>query len=151
MSILQRKYTRFSLEIPAVIYTKFGERHETVLQQISIGGCFTGWEENIFIGDVFRLEIELPNKNRIPLTCKAIYRFDETGIGVKFIDISEFEQSLVTKVISTKLAAEGLPMPDDLFLREAVPTVDDNVPKITNVRRDKEEMLERIMSGDDGS
>jgi hypothetical protein len=151
MSILQRKYTRFSLEIPAVIYTKFGERHETMLQQISIGGCFTGWEENIFPGDVFRLEIELPNKNRLPLTCKAIYRFENSGIGVKFIDVSGFEQSLVTRIVSGKLAAEGLPMPDDLFSRAATPEIEHKVPQITNERHDKEEMLERIMSGDDGS
>ena len=151
MSILQRKYTRFSLEIPAVIYTKFGERHETLLQQISIGGCFTGWEENIFAGDVFRLEIELPSGNRLPLTCKAIYRFENSGIGVKFIDISGFEQSLVTKIVSGKLAAEGLPMPDDLFSRVATPVVEHNLPTITNERHDKEEMLERIMSGDDGN
>ena len=151
MSIHQRKYTRFSLEIPAVIYTKFGERHETLLQQISIGGCFTGWEENIFAGDVFRLEIELPNKNRLPLTCKAIYRFENTGIGSKFVDISEFEQSLVLKIISEKLASEGLPLPDDLFAQPVTPLLDHSEPRITNERHDKEEMLERIMSGDDGS
>ena len=149
MSIHQRKFTRFSLELPAVIYTKFGERRETLLQQISVGGCFTGWEENIYAGDVFRLEVELPNGNRLPLICKAIYRFENAGIGVKFIDISQFEQSLVTKIITKRLASEGLPMPDDLFSRAATPAVDPRMPKITDERQDKEEMLERIMSGDE--
>ena len=107
MSIHQRKYTRFSLEIPAVIYTKFGGRQETQLQQISMGGCFTAWEENIYAGDELRLEIELPNGNRLPLACKAIYRFENTGIGLKFVDISQFEQDLVAKIISEKLAFEG--------------------------------------------
>ena len=27
------------------------------------------------------MEIELPNKNYLPLHCKALYRFDHTGIG----------------------------------------------------------------------
>ena len=95
MSLNQRQHTRFSLDIPATIYSKYGEIQETLLQQISIGGCFTDWEENIYAGDEFRIEIELPNKNRLPLSCKAIYRFENTGIGVRFTDISQFEQELV--------------------------------------------------------
>ena len=70
MSINQRQHIRFSLDIPAFIYTKFGERQETRLEQISIGGCFTGWEENIYIGDEFRMEIELPNRNYLPLSAR---------------------------------------------------------------------------------
>ena len=76
MSISNRKHIRFSLDIPATLVTRYGERQETILQQISIGGCFTGWEENIFPGDEFRLEVGLPNGNRLPLRCKAVYRFD---------------------------------------------------------------------------
>ena len=55
MSISQRQHIRFSLDIPAWIYTKFGEKQQTLLQQISVGGCFTGWEENIYIVDEFRM------------------------------------------------------------------------------------------------
>src|SRR4051794_30063444 len=39
MSINQRQHIRFSLDIPA-IYSRFGEKQETRLEQISIGGCF---------------------------------------------------------------------------------------------------------------
>lgn len=149
MSIEQRKHTRFSLEIPATIYSKFGERQETSLQQISIGGCFTGWEENIYAGDEFRLEIELPNKNRLPLACKAIYRFENTGIGVTFVDISQFEQSLVSKIIEERLKLEGLPMYIDPFKQPTAFQNSADAPRITDERHDKEEMLERIMSGDE--
>ena len=115
MSISQRKHIRFSLDIPAIIYTKYGERQETRLEQISIGGCFTGWEENIYIGDEFRMEIELPNKNYLPLHCRALYRFEHTGIGVKFIGITEFEQELISRIIAHKLEAEGVPLQIDPF------------------------------------
>ena len=148
MSIEQRQHTRFSLEIPAVIHTKFGERQSTVLQQISVGGCFTGWEENIYAGDEFRLEIELPNKNRLPLACKAVYRFENTGIGVTFLDISMFEQSLVSKIIAERLRREGLPMPVDPF-KQPKTFQNPATPQITDERHSKEEMLERIMSGDE--
>lgn len=149
MSINQRKHTRFSLDMPAMLITRFGEHQETMLQQISIGGCFTAWEENIYLGDEFRLEIELPNKNRLPLVCKAIYRFEDTGIGVKFFDISEFEQELISDIISHRLELEGLPMHIDAFKPPSKYIEDEDEMRLTDLRRDREEMLEKIMSGDE--
>lgn len=151
MSIEQRRHTRFSLEIPAVIVGKFGERQVTVLHQISIGGCFTGWEENIFAGEEFRMEIQLPNRNWLPLACKAVYRFENTGVGVKFIDITEFQQSLVSKIITEKLKAEGLPLHIDPFSQPPPVIQEESHPKITDKRLAKEEMLENIMSRGDAS
>lgn len=149
MSINQRQHIRFSLDIPAFIYTKFGERQETRLQQISIGGCFTGWEENIYIGDEFRMEIELPNKNYLPLSCKALYRFDYTGIGVKFLDICEFEQELISKIISHKLDLEGVPLQIDPFMVPPTFVGDDPSPRITDIRAKRDAVLARIMAADD--
>ena len=149
MSINQRQHIRFSLDIPAIIYTKLGERQETQLQQISIGGCFTGWEENIFTGDEFRMEIELPNKNYLPLSCKALYRFDHTGIGVKFTDICEFEQGLISKVISHKLELEGVPLQIDPFTLPPTFVGDDPSPRITDIREKRDAVLAKIMSADD--
>ena len=148
MSIDQRRHTRFSLEIPAVIITKYGERQESILQQISIGGCFTGWEENIFPGDEFRMEISLPNGNRLPLLCKAVYRFENTGLGVQFVEITEFEQSLIAKIINEKLRAEGLPVhTGSMEHRPAEPVkTRSSVPE---ERMFRENMLEKIMSGDE--
>ena len=150
MSSSQRKHIRFSLEIPALIINAHGERQETVLQQISIGGCFTGWEENLFTGDEFRMEIPLPNGNRLPLACKAVYRFENTGVGVKFTDISQFEQSLVSKIITHKLAAEGLPLHIDPFTEP--PPVQNpqsgSLSAAADERQAREELLEKIMSGD---
>ncbi len=148
MPIEQRQHTRFSVEIPAVIFTKYGERQETVLQQISIGGCFTGWEENIFAGDEFRIEVVLPNGNRLPLLCKAVYRFENTGVGVRFIDITEFEQSLVAKIIIEKLRSEGMPTDVDLFTNSAA-AEKDQTPRITDARQEREDKLERVMSSEE--
>jgi hypothetical protein len=148
MSINQRQHIRFSLDIPATIYTKFGERQETRLEQISIGGCFTAWEENIYIGDEFRMEIQLPNKNYLPLQCRALYRFDHTGIGVKFIDICEFEQELISKIIAFKLELEGVPLQIDPFTLPPSFVGDDPSPRISEIRQKRDSILERIMSAD---
>jgi hypothetical protein len=147
MSINQRKHVRFSLELPATLITKFGERQQTMLQQISIGGCFTDWEENIYAGDEFRLEIELPNRNRLPLKCKAVYRFEDTGIGVKFIDICQFEQELISKIIARRMEKEGVPVHVSPF--EAPSGFQDQAPpSITTPRVEREAMLDSVMSAD---
>jgi hypothetical protein len=144
MSVIQRKHTRFSLEIPATIITHHGERQETVLQQISVGGCFTGWEENIYTGDEFRLEIPLPNGNRLPLSCRAVYRFENTGVGVKFLDVSRFEQALVSKIITERLKAEGLPLPVDPFSQP--PSMNPPAADASDERATRDALLEDIMS-----
>lgn len=149
MSISQRKHTRFSLDIPAAIVTRFGERQYTVLQQISVGGCFTDWEENIYAGDEFRLEIDLPNGNRLPLRCKAIYRFENTGIGVRFVDISQFEQDLIGTIISDRMEKEGVPAFAEPFTIPSQISVEPfGEPKVTDERAVREEMLEKVMSGE---
>ena len=148
MSINQRQHIRFSLDSPATIYTKFGERQETRLEQISIGGCFTAWEENIYVGDEFRMEIELPNKNYLPLQCRALYRFDHTGIGVKFTEICEFEQELISKIIAHKLDIEGVPLQIDPFTLPPTFVGDDPSPRISEIRQKRDSILERIMSAD---
>ncbi len=148
MSINQRRHTRFSLDIPAELITKFGERQVTLLQQISIGGCFTSWEENIYTGDEFRLEIELPNKNRLPLKCKAIYRFPDTGIGVKFMDVTKFEQDLLCKIIAERLRTEGIPVTVDPFEQPAAFFEEKRKPSITTARDQHETFLQEVMAGD---
>jgi hypothetical protein len=147
MTDYQRQHIRFSLDIPAVRYTKYGEKQETLLHQISIGGCLAEWDESVFTGDEFRLEIQLQNKNWLPLKCKALYRFENNGIGIRFIDITRFEQELIARIISASLAQEGLPMQIDPFSqpRQFAETA---APRLTDRRREQDQMLERIMASD---
>ncbi|HEX8289406.1 MAG TPA: PilZ domain-containing protein [Pyrinomonadaceae bacterium] len=148
MSDYQRQHIRFSLDIPAVRFSKFGEKQETLLHQISIGGCLAEWDENVFTGDEFRLEIQMQNKNWLPLRCKALYRFENNGIGIKFIDITRFEQELIARIISDRLAQEGLPLQIDPFSQPQRFT-ENTVPRLTDRRREENELLERIMSSDE--
>ena len=150
MSINQRQHIRFSLDIPAIIHLRSGEKRETQLQQISIGGCFTGWEDEIYIGDEFRLEIELPNGNYLPLPCKALYRFDQTGIGVRFLAVSRFEQELITRIIAHKLEMEGVPLQIDPLAVPPTYINDDPSPRLADIRQKRDALLAKIMAVDDG-
>ena len=115
MSIEKRRFIRFSLDIPAFRHKRNREVVKTFIRQISIGGCLTEWDENLAVGDEFRIELELPNKNRLPLQCKTLYRFPGRGIGIKFLDVSQFEQELIGQIISQSLEDDGLPLLVDPF------------------------------------
>ncbi len=145
----QRRHVRFSLDIPAIRYTKYGEASEIVLSQISIGGCLAEWDENVYLGDEFRLLIQLPNKNFLPLACKVLYKFEGNGVGAKFLAISQFEQELLSKIISQSLEKLGLPTNVDAFAEPKKSTGRNEAPKITDSRRQKEEVLDEILSGND--
>jgi hypothetical protein len=147
MSIAQRKHVRFSLDIPAVLRKKNGERRDIVLSQISIGGCLINWDPGIYIGDEVRMEIELPNGNRLPLRCKTIYKFENFGIGLKFIDLTKFEQSLLSNIILSKLEEEGLPGGVNPFEQPEIFS-ENNTLKLTDPRQKREEMLEEVMSSE---
>jgi len=145
MGIEQRRHIRFSLDIAAVRYTRYGEAVETMISQISIGGCLAEWDENVYVGDEFRMLIELPNKNFLPLACKAMYKFADNGIGTKFLDITQFEQELLAKIISKTLEKQGLPLQVDPFAQPKIPAKT-SVSKITDSQQKKDEILEEILS-----
>ncbi len=144
MSIEKRKHIRFSLDIPAVRFTKYGEKVNTSMTQISIGGCLIDWDETIYVGDEFRMLLELPDKNFLPLACKALYQSADNGIGAKFMDITRFEQELLTKIITAHLEKSGLPMQVDPFSQP--PRTESAKSEVFDLRKSREEILENIMS-----
>lgn len=149
MSSEKRRFIRFSLDLQAFRRDANYESVPTLIRQVSVGGCMIGWDENVFIGDLFRLEIELPNKNRLPLVCKALYKFPGSGVGTKFVNISQFEQELLGQVISHSLESDGLPLLVDPF---AIPPTyiaqmtEENDELFSKRREDS--IAEEIMSSD---
>ncbi|HEY0048645.1 MAG TPA: PilZ domain-containing protein [Pyrinomonadaceae bacterium] len=150
MSIEQRRHIRFSLDIPAIRQDETGERHPIMLHQISVGGCLTSLDENIYTGDEFRVLLRLPSGNFLPLVCKALYKFAGSGIGAKFVEITEFEQQLLADVISQTLEAEGLPLQVDPFAHPPTQIYQNATreEKLANPRIEKEEIVEQILSID---
>ncbi|CAN5426266.1 hypothetical protein BH10ACI1_BH10ACI1_32850 [soil metagenome] len=145
MSIEKRQFIRFSLDIPAIRFTRYGEAVETVLHQISIGGGLVEWDESILVGDEFRVLIQLPNGNFLPLMCRALYRFTNNGIGTRFIEITQFQQELISQVISQSLTDQGLPLQIDVF--GLPPTyMALKKPQISDNRQQADDILEDILN-----
>lgn len=149
MPINQRRHIRFSLDIPADISIGRDERRLTVIQQISVGGCFVDFEDDLYPGDEFRLEVELPNGSRLPLICKCIYRFEGSGIGARFVDMTRFELDLLGTIIRHHLELQGLPFDVDPFETPSTHRIDDDVPTMPDARRRREHILETVMSGEE--
>lgn len=103
------------MAIPAIRAGRGGERVPTFIRQISVGGCLAELDEKMTIGDLFRLELVLPNKNRLPVYCKALYKFQGGSIGSKFVNMTKFERELLGQIISQSLEDDGLPLLVDPF------------------------------------
>lgn len=73
------------------------------------------WDDSIAENEEFRMEVQLPDGNWLPLSCKALYRFPDDGIGIQFQDITEFEQGLIAKIMENNLEMEGIPLGVDPF------------------------------------
>ncbi len=115
MSISQRRHIRITLDIPAFRYTNMGEKICIMLFQISIGGCLIEWDDAIRKDEEFRLEICLPNKNWLPLDCRAVYVSEGDSVGVQFIEITKFEQELIADIVLKDFAKHGITMKIDPF------------------------------------
>lgn len=145
MSTENRRYIRFLLDIPAVKHKNDSQSAETFIKQISIGGCLTEWDDTLFPGDYFRLEVPLPNKNHLPLMCKVVYKVENKGVGVKFYEIEQFEQELLSAVISERLENEGLPLLVDPF---TLPPryAEKHMREIEDQKRKQEELIEEAIA-----
>jgi hypothetical protein len=115
MTIEKRRYIRFSLDVPAFRFAEESKESQVMIRQLSLGGCQMDWDESVFPDDEFRLEFPLPNKNRLPLSGKVIYRLPGRWVGIKFEDISRFEQELISIIIADSLEKAGLPLLVDPF------------------------------------
>lgn len=147
MSIEQRKHFRYSIEIPAFRQNGYGEMAETILYQISIGGCLLEWDENMLIGDEVRLLARLPNRNFLPLNGRALYIFPNNGIGIRFPEITQFEQGLLAKIIERSLEEKGLTgdidpfaVPRKMFQPQPIPA-----PRIEEPGAFDDEVVEDIL------
>jgi hypothetical protein len=103
MRVERRKYSRFSFVQLAERETVFHAFVKIRVWETSVGGCFVEWFEDARLGDEFRLKMRLPNGNFVPLVCKIIYRFTGIGVGVKFLELTKFEQDLVAEIIKFEM------------------------------------------------
>jgi PilZ domain len=120
MSLENRRFIRFALDIPVTLADEKGEKIKTMIRQISIGGCLLDVNDKTLSkisGEELRLEFTLRNKNKLPLMGNAVYTDNNKWTGIKFYEITQFEQELIADVIAEIIENEGLPLTVNPFRR----------------------------------
>jgi hypothetical protein len=105
-----RRYERFNIIIPARRYFSLRQYVDVNVTQISIAGGMIEWHESFKIGEHFRLELQLVRGNWLPIQTKVLYRFKNSAVGIKFLNLTKFEEELIADAILEKLENEGLPL-----------------------------------------
>ena len=114
----RRKYDRFPLTLVAQRENEKGIASKITILELSVNGCFIEWINDAKIGDNFRLKIPLLRGDYLPIPCKIIYRLSGTGIGLKFLDVTRFEQDLIAGVIHFNMRKRGVYNVDPYTLTE---------------------------------
>lgn len=99
MSSDQRRFIRFPLILQARRHVENGETTPFVIREIGLGGCLTDWIEMSYVGEKGRIEILLQNGNWFPVTAKILYRIPGKHVGMKFLDMTLFEQEVIANLI----------------------------------------------------
>lgn len=118
VSYESRQFIRFNITLQARRQVMDDRISPILIKQISLGGCMVEWDENGVIGEKLRVEVLLPNGNWLPLTGKVLYRMPENGLGIKFQEITQFEQELLANLIQIQMEKKGLPYQNPFALPE---------------------------------
>jgi hypothetical protein len=100
MSENQRKYLRFPITLQARRNSSDGETFPFVIREIGLGGCLCDWIEMSYVGQKSRMEILLQNGNWFPVNVKILYRIPDRHVGMKFLDLTLFEQEVIASLIT---------------------------------------------------
>ena len=79
------------------------ERHEGVVLNLSVTGCFVVTPAEVPIGSVVRVEVGQPNLLHMTLEGKAVHFLKGRGFGVRFKDVTQTQQILLAKLIQKLL------------------------------------------------
>jgi hypothetical protein len=75
------------------------ERHEGVVLNLSVTGCFIVTPANVLAGTVIRVEVGQPNLLHMTLEGRAVHILKGRGVGVRFKDMTLTQQALLAKLL----------------------------------------------------
>jgi hypothetical protein len=116
-----RKHPRVTIEWPAVLMTRDGQREGTI-RNISLGGALIACVEMPALDDRFILVAESDGGVVLKLTAEKVWsanfnlngKTTFSGIGVRFTEVSEDNRQIIKKAVSHRLS------PDQLIPKKAI-------------------------------
>jgi len=108
-----RKHPRVTIEWPAVLMTRDGQREGTV-RNISLGGALIACVEMPALDDRFILVAESDGGVVLKLTAEKVWsanfnlngKTTFSGIGVRFTEVSEDNRQIIKKAVSHRLSPD---------------------------------------------
>lgn len=94
----QRKNTR----VPVRLEVEWGHlpsRCPDVTSDLSLGGCYVESLNSVKVGQVLNLSLSLPSKKTLRFRGEVRYHQPTIGFGVKFLQLSPFEQATLEALI----------------------------------------------------
>ena len=95
----RRSHERFAIRLP-VKWESISGRHETWLEDISLGGCFVNTRIRADIGELITLEIQQKGGDWIAFHGEVISFQQGIGFGVVFTLLTEEQESVLEQVIA---------------------------------------------------
>ena len=93
-----RKDTR----VPVRLEVEWGplpSRSPDVTSDVSLGGCYVESLNSVKVGQVLNLRLALPSKKTLRFRGEVRYTQPTIGFGVKFLQLSPFEQTTLEALI----------------------------------------------------
>ena len=94
----QRKNTR----VPVRLEVEWGHlpsRCPDVTSDLSLGGCYVESLNSVKVGQVLNLSLSLPSKKTLRFRGEVRYHQPTIGFGVRFLQLSPFEQATLEALI----------------------------------------------------
>ena len=101
----RRRYPRVSLLLD-VRWESLSGRHSARTTDVSLGGCYIESIGQVTVGEQIRFEIQLPTGRWMPLRGEVLYHHPNLGFGVRFIGLTEEEETLLARMIRDTRAGE---------------------------------------------
>lgn len=95
---MPREHKRFPLSLEVILNFLSGER-EARISDISIEGCFIDTILFVPKGEIFAFKIRLTTGQWLQLKGEVIYCLQNSGFGVRFVDMSEDKERLLLQQI----------------------------------------------------
>ena len=83
----------------AVSFEETSSKAEGRVSNISISGCRIENAEQVWVGGIYHLRIHMPTGRLLPLLGEVIYSDSGMSCGVRFVNLSEGERTLITLLI----------------------------------------------------
>ena len=94
----QRKNTRVLVRLE-VEWGHLPSRCPDVTSDLSLGGCYVESLNSVKVGQVLNLSLSLPSKKTLRFRGEVRYHQPTIGFGVRFLQLSPFEQATLEALI----------------------------------------------------